>query len=431
MDGMRDNDNIDAKLNRLSDELHHEHDDAHDHDHEHAAVNDADGVNDNATQVHPLDLAAVRAKLKSKTGKQYWRNLEELADDPQFEQLLHREFPRHASEWDESVDRRDFLKLMAASLAFAGLSGCGKAPEEHIIPYVTQPEGLVLGKPQFYATVMPFGADAIGVLVESHEGRPTKVEGNPDHPSSLGSTDAIAQASVLNLYDPDRAQTVTNLGEIRTWSSFLDGAQASAAEIKAVHGAGFRILTGTITSPTVADQIQALLKLYPQAKWHQWEPAVSDGAREGGKLAFGRYVNAVYRVEKAEVILSLDSDFLASGPGHLRYMKAFYKRRKLEQDPQVEQLSSEMNRLYVVEPTPSVTGSSADHRLPLRASEIEQFARALAAKLGLGGSGALSSAAQKWLEVVAKDLQGHRGSSLVIAGEQQSAEVHALAHAMN
>ena len=177
--------------------------------------------------------------------------------------------------------------------------------------------------------------------------------------------------------------------------------------------------------------MQALLKQYPQAKWHQWESAVSDGAREGGKLAFGRYVNTVYRPERAEVILSLDSDFLASGPGHIRYMKAFYKRRKLEQDPQVEQLSSEMNRLYVVEPTPSVTGSSADHRLPLRASEIEQFARALAAKLGLGGSGTLSPAAQKWLDVVAKDLQGHRGSSLVIAGEQQSAEVHALAHAIN
>src|ERR1700686_5697581 len=147
MDGMRENDNIDAKLHGVTDKLHHEH--HHDHgdvrDHDHKAVNDADGVNESVMQVHPLDLAAVREKLKSKTGRQYWRTLEELAGDPQFEQLLHREFPRQASEWDESVDRRDFLKLMAASLAFAGLSGCGKAPEEHIIPYVTQPEGLVLG----------------------------------------------------------------------------------------------------------------------------------------------------------------------------------------------------------------------------------------------------------------------------------------------
>ena len=379
----------------------------------------------------PLDLATVRARLQSKSGKQYWRTLDELADDPHFEELLHREFPRQASEWDEAVDRRDFLKLMAASLAFAGLAGCKSNEQSKIVPYVKQPDGMVLGRPLFFATVMPFGADAIGLLVESHEGRPTNIAGNPDHPSSQGATDAIVQASVLNLYDPDRAQTVTYAGELRTWSAFLDSAQADAALLKTTNGAGFRILTGTITSPVIADQMRALLKQYPQAKWHQWESAVSDGAREGGKLAFGRYVNTVYRPERAEVILSLDSDFLASGPGHIRYMKAFYKRRKLEQDPQVEQLSSAMNRLYVVEPTPSVTGSSADHRLPLRASEIELFTRALAAKLGLGGSGTLSPAAEKWLDGVAKDLQGHRGSSLVIAGEQQSAEVHALAHAIN
>jgi MoCo/4Fe-4S cofactor protein with predicted Tat translocation signal len=390
-----------------------------------------DHVEDLTPRERPLDLAAVRAKLQSKSGKQYWRTLEELADDPHFEELLHREFPRQASEWDESVDRRDFLKLMAASLAFAGLSGCKANVQSHIVPYVKQPDGMVLGKPLFFATVMPFGADAIGLLVESHEGRPTNIAGNPDHPSSLGATDAIAQASILNLYDPDRAQTVTYLGEIRTWSEFLDSAQATTAGIKSVNGAGFRILTGTIASPTVASQIQALLKLYPQAKWHQWEPAVSDGAREGAKLALGRYVNTVYRPQRAEVILSLDSDFLASGPGHIRYMKEFYRRRKLVEHEEVERLSGEMNRLYVVEPTPSVTGSNADHRLPLRPSEVEQFARALGAKLGLGGSGTLPPAAEEWLDGVTRDLARHRGSSLVIAGEQQSAEVHALTHAIN
>src|SRR5207244_4758386 len=167
----------------------------------------------------PMDLAAVRARLQSKTGKQYWRTLEELAGDPQFAELLHREFPRQApSEWDDSVDRRDFLKLMAASLAFAGLSGCGRTPEQYVVPYVKQPAGMVLGKPQCYATVMPCGADAMGLLVESHEGRPTKIEGNPDHPSSLGATNVFAQASILNLYDPVRAQTVTKFGEIQTRS---------------------------------------------------------------------------------------------------------------------------------------------------------------------------------------------------------------------
>src|SRR2546430_325531 len=193
----------------------------------------------------PLNLAAVRAQLQSKAGKQYWRTLEELSGDPRFEELLHREFPRQApSEWDDSVDRRDFLKLMAASLALAGLSGCERLPEQHIVPYVKQPDGLVLGKPQFYATAMPFLADAIGLLVESHEGRPTKIEGNPDHPGSLGATNVYAQASILNLYDPDRAQTATRAGEIRTWSQFVEAAQGVAATLKATRGEGLRIRPG-------------------------------------------------------------------------------------------------------------------------------------------------------------------------------------------
>src|SRR3984893_7953664 len=154
----------------------HLHDDKHDQAH----------ADDLATQSYPLDLAAVRRKLQDKTGKQYWRTLEELAEDPHFEELLHREFPRQASEWDESVDRRDFLKLMAASLAFAGLSGCKATLQTHLVPYVKQPDGMVLGKPLFFATVMPFGGDAIGLLVESHEGRPTKIDGDPDNPPHLG-----------------------------------------------------------------------------------------------------------------------------------------------------------------------------------------------------------------------------------------------------
>ena len=379
-----------------------------------------------------LDLAAVRTQLQSKTGKQYWRTLEELACDPAFEELLHREFPRQApSEWDDSVDRRDFLRLMAASLALAGLSGCGRAPEQYIVPYVKQPDGVVPGNPQFYATAMPFGADAIGLLVESHEGRPTKIEGNPDHPSSLGATNVFAQASILDLYDPDRAQTATKAGEIQTWSQFLDAAQSLASTLRATRGEGLRILSGIINSPLLAADLQNLLTLYPMAKWHQWEPAVGDGTREGTKLAFGNYVNTVYRPENAEVILSLDSDFLASGPGNVRYMREFYRRRKLDQFNGADRLGLEMSRLYVVEPTPSVTGSSADHRLPLRSVEIEQFARALAAKLGLGGSGKLAHDTEKWLDAVVKDLKKYPRRSLVVAGEQQPAEVHALVHVVN
>jgi MoCo/4Fe-4S cofactor protein with predicted Tat translocation signal len=425
MDGMRENEKFEGKLHGGEAEYshdHHHHDGNHDH---HDEPHDDVVEETNEILEHPLDLAAVRAQLASKTGKQYWRTLEELAGDPRFEQLLHREFPRQASEWDEAVDRRDFLKLMAASLAFAGLSGCGIAPEEHIVPYVKQPDGLVLGKPQFYATAMPFGADAIGVLVESHEGRPTNIQGNPDHPSSLGAVDSFVQASILDLYDPDRAQIPTNLGEISSLPAFMEAAGGMASAVKLLNGEGFRILTGTITSPLVSGQIQALLKLYPKAKWHQWEPAGNDGAREGSKQAFGRFVNTVYRPEKADVILSLDADFMASGPGHIRYMKEYYRRRKLNNG------SAEMNRLYVVEPTPSVTGATADHRLPLRSSDVGLFTRALAAKIGLGGTTVLPSAAQHWMERVRAELQAHRGASLVIAGEQQPTEIHALAHAIN
>ena len=392
---------------------HDRHDDPDDHDG--AAVE----------QEHRLDLAAVREKLRHKTGKQYWRTLEELADEPHFQELLHREFPRHASEWDDAVDRRDFLKLMGASLALAGLAGCGRPDIDHIVPYVKQPDGMILGKPNFYATAMPYGSATVGVLVESHEGRPTKIEGNPDHPSSLGATSAVVQAAILNLYDPDRSQTVQRAGEIRSWSAFLDEAQGQATNAKATNGAGFRILSGAVTSPTLISQIHKLLTQYPEAKWYQWEPAEGDGAREGAMLAFGRNVHTVYEVEKANVIVSLDSDFLGAGPGHVAYARQFARRRMLNGP------NDTMNRLYVVEPTPSVTGSSADHRWPLRASDIELFARALAGRLGIGSGAPLSGDAAKWADAIAKDLQSQRGTSLVVAGEYQPAAVHALAHAIN
>ncbi|MBZ5701793.1 MAG: TAT-variant-translocated molybdopterin oxidoreductase [Acidobacteriia bacterium] len=406
---------------------------ADDHKNEHTAgqapEHEHDAHGPHAEELTPreyaLDLAAIRERLGKTTGKEYWRSLEELSDNPHFTELLHREFPRQASEWDDSVDRRDFLKLMAASLALAGLSGCGRAPEETVVPYIKQPEGLILGKPRYYATAMPLGADAIGLLVESHEGRPTKIEGNPDHPASLGATNAFAQASVLGLYDPDRSQVLTYLGEIRSWSGFLAEVAVTAAGLKTTAGAGLRILTGSVISPTLGAQLRGLLAQFPQASWHQWEPAGSDGAREGGKLAFGRYVNTVYRPEKAAVILALDSDFLGSGAGHVRYSKEFFRRRKVG-GPQTE-----MNRLYVIEPTPSVTGASADHRVPMRASDVALFARALAAKLGLGGGVTLPAGSERLLEAVAADLQQHRGAGLVVAGDYQPAEVHALAHAIN
>jgi len=374
-----------------------------------------------------VNIDALRARLAGARGRKYWRSLESLAETPEFKEFLHREFPQNASEWLDPVGRRNFLKLMGASLALAGVSACTRQPDEELVPYVRQPEELVPGKPLFYATAMPMNGAGIGLLVESHEGRPTKIEGNPDHPSSRGATDVFAQAAILGLYDPDRSQTLTNLGEIRAFATFAAAGQGALSSQKAAQGAGVRILSETVASPTLAAQITALLAQYPQAKWVQWEPAGRHNAREGSRAAFGDYVDAQYALEKATVLLSLDADFLCTGAAGLKHARAFASRRRIEGD------RSQPNRLYAVESTPTNTGSRADHRLPLRATEIEAFTRALAAQLGVGGAGAATApaAAASWMTPLVSDLQAHRGQSVVIAGDAQPPIVHALAHAMN
>src|SRR5213593_1643032 len=212
------------------------------------------------------DLEAARARLASSLGREFWRSLEELAGDAAFQELLRREFPKGASEWEEGLDRRRFLQLAAASLALAGLSACTRQPLETIVPYVKQPEEIVPGRPRFFATAATLGGYALGLLVESHEGRPTKIEGNPDHPASLGATDVFAQASVLSLYDPDRSQTITYKGEIQAWGEFLSALGKALEFQRLKQGTGLRILTETITSPTLSDQLQSLVKLFPEAK---------------------------------------------------------------------------------------------------------------------------------------------------------------------
>ena len=276
------------------------------------------------------------------------------------------------------IGRRDVLKLMAASAAFAGLTACTKLPTEKIVPYAQQaPEEFIPGKPLFYATAMPLGGVGTGLLVESHMGRPTKVEGNPGHPASLGAADIFSQASVLGLYDPDRSQVPIHKGRIGSWSAFLTAIEELRLQLASDRGAGFRLLTETVTSPSLADQIRSLLAQFPSARWHQFEPCGRDAAREGSRLAFGEYVNTVYRFDQADVILALDSDFLSSGPGSLRYAWDFAGQRRISGD------QAAMNRLYVVESTPSATGAMADHRMPMRASEVEAFARVVAEGLGV------------------------------------------------
>ncbi len=321
-----------------------------------------------------LDLSDVRAAIDQatahdaaeKTGPEYWRCLEELAATEEFKEALHREFPKGASEWLDTVSRRGFLKVMGASLGLAGMTGCVKLPKETIVPYVRQPENVIPGKPQYYATAVTLGGYASPVLVESHLGRPTKIEGNDLHPASLGGTDIFTQASILGLYDPDRSQSVMSMGDQRSWQSFMSAIRGPLSAQKAVQGAGIRILTPTISSPTLADQLRNFLKIYPQAKWHVYEPINRDNVLEGAKLAFGQPVETRYDFSKADVIVSLDADFLYAGfPGNTKYIRDFAKRRNPD---------APMNRLYVIESTPTSTGAKADHRLPVQGVGFEAYA---------------------------------------------------------
>ena len=385
-------------------------------------------MNPDTDSKNSIDLVAARAKLAGEGGRRFWQSLEELSDTKQYRNFLENEFPANAEKDAGGFNRRDVLKLMAASAAMAGLSACTKLPTEKIVPYVHPPEEVVAGRPLFYASSMPQAGGAAGVLVESHMGRPTKIEGNPEHPGSLGGTDVFMQASILNLYDPDRSQTVMYEGHVKSWSDFA--AEMSNYRTRLTpKGAGMRLLTRTVISPTLGAQIRSLRTQFPEAKWHQYDPCGGDSAREGARLAFGRPVNSVYHFDQADVILSLDSDFLTSGPGHVRYARDFASRRNLSAGP-----SSKLNRLYVAESMTTSTGAVSDHRLALRSMDIDDLARQLAAAAGVAvapSANATGKIPSEWVSAVWRDLSAHRGSSLVIAGEQQPPFVHALVHAVN
>src|SRR5262245_19526871 len=290
-----------------------------------------------------FDLPSIREKLARERGPKYWRSLEELAETEEFRHFLRLEFPQGADQWLDTLSRRNFLKLMAASLALGGLTACAAQTPEKIVPYVEAPEAVVPGVPLFFATAWQLGGIATGVVAESHMGRPTKIEGNSDHPASLGTTDALAQASVLTLYDPDRSQTVTQAGIVTAWTTFLEALNLELEAQRVKNGAGLRLLTETITSPTLATQLQALLEEFPEARWHQYEPINRDNAREGALLAFGEDVNLIFHFDRANVILALASNFLAGGPAGVRYPYDFSERRRVQAN------ITEMNRLYTVD----------------------------------------------------------------------------------
>ncbi len=391
-------------------------------------------------------------------GKTYWRSLEELADSPVFEEFVQREFPQAAEEWNDPVERRTFLKLMGASLALAGLSGCVIQPPEKVIPYVKQPEEETPGKGLWFATAFSLGGIATPLLARSNEGRPTKLEGNPDHPNNRGinfnfefgkdyrdpderpysATDIFSQASVLTLYDPDRSQTPLYRGETRPWSQFVAEIRGALDKendgLKAKKGSGLRFLTETITSPTLAAQMKAVLADFPEAKWHSYEPVNRDNARAGAVMAFGRPVNTIHDFSKADRILSLGSDFLSAMPGSLRYARDYAAKRRINGDKQ------EMNRLYVIESTPTTTGAVADHRLSVRTSELQAICENLLTvnqlETKLPASMVRPPITQVgipfyFIEACARDLQANGGKSIVIVGDEQPSTIHLLAHVMN
>jgi Fe-S-cluster-containing dehydrogenase component len=373
---------------------------------------------DTASAPMDPDPAGIAAPADGR-GAAFWRGLEDL--DPDAGPLDAIQGGGAQPVDGVALQRRGFLRLMAASLSLAGAGACSRAPEQTIVPYVRRPSQMTAGDPLYFATAVSLGADAIGLLVKSNMGRPTKVEGNPSHPGSLGATDVLAQASVLDVWDPDRSQAVTHRGQVSTWDAFVSALTARLGGLAS--GAGLRILTESVTSPTLSDQLAQLLQRFPDARWHQYQPVNRDNAYEGARIAFGEPVEARYRFDQARVVLSLDSDFLgAPGVRHARDFVSARRGADGRPDP---------GRLYVVESTPTLTGAFADHRYATRHAEVEGVARAIARALGMALGTESSALPTLAIEACVGDLKEHAGRSLVVAGDRQPPIVHALAHAIN
>jgi MoCo/4Fe-4S cofactor protein with predicted Tat translocation signal len=363
----------------------------------------------------------------SAPGRNYWRSLEELAETPEFAAIVEREVPRFRDVLG-GVDRRRFLQLMAASMALGGLTACGPEPNpRQLLPYVEQPPGIIPGRSRYYATATTLDGYATGVLVASQMARPVKVEGNPDHPASLGAASAAMQATILGLYDPRRAQSIVGHGQIDTWEGFVTALFERRDRLMASHGEGLRLLTGRLTSPSLNAQISALQQKLPALRWHQWEPLHRDYEITAATQAFGRPLDSVYNVGSADVIFAVESDLISAVPGWLAYARYFAARRR------PDQTGGKMSRVYAIESTPTLIGAKADHRLAMRPAEIAAAMRWLAAALGAGPQ-QWSQANIKnadWLKAAAQDLKQHHGHALVHAGREQPAEIHLLAHAIN
>jgi MoCo/4Fe-4S cofactor protein with predicted Tat translocation signal len=363
-------------------------------------------------------------------GPKYWRSLDELADTPGFREHMAREFPEGASGM-EGVDRRQFMRLMAASFALGGLglAGC-RRPEKHILPYGKSVEYTVPGLPLYFATAMPLRKSAIPLLAETHQGRPTKVEGNPTYQPHGGASSLHAQASVLELYDPERATRHSkgnNTLDVVAVRSLLQSLHTTYAG----NGEGLAFLADESASPTRARLVARLRQVFPRAIWAEYEPVQDVAPVAAAQAAFGRNVKPVYRFAKAKRIVSLDADFFHAESGSLYYSRSFADGRRVTSKDDADK----MNRLYVAESGFSLTGSMADHRLRLASSHILAFTAALAGKvLGTSQYDSLAAGLEvkpEWLTACAEDLLAHPGESLVVAGADQPVAVHVLAYAIN
>ena len=371
------------------------------------------------------------------SGKTHWRSLGELHGSAAFVGQAEREFPEGASEAPSGFGRRRFISLMGASLALSGLVGC-RRPEETIVPYTRAPEEVIPGRPLYFATALPMLGTAFGLIVESHEGRPTKIEGNPRHPESLGATSAFLQASVLDLYDPDRSDSPHQGGEKRTWDAAAAVVRKAGEEAKSTNGKGLAILTEAHRSPTLARLLGELRATLPEARIVCYEALGRDEALEGARIASGRALETVLDVSKARVLVTLDADLLVAEGSPLKQARGFAAGRDIESLG-----ASGMSRLYAVESAFSITGAAADHRLRIASRLVPRVTFALAlelSKLGIGlgelapaltATPALDARADRLVKAMAADLAARKGEGLVVAGRGQPAAVHAVVQAMN
>lgn len=381
-----------------------------------------------------LDIPESPAKLAQMSGKPVWRSPEEFSGDPGFREFVDREFPGGASVLDDT-NRRSFLKVMGASLALAGaatIPGC-RRPDRKILPYSkVVPEEVIPGRALYFATALPLpGGGAEGLLVESHTGRPTKVEGNPLHPNNQGKSSAFAQASVLDLYDPDRLKYPVYQNPARgevaaTWDDFKFWAHEHFSSFDRNGGRGLAFISEKTSSPTASRMRAEVMRRWPNAQWVSWNPAEERGEIEGSRIAFGSAHHARYRFEKTERVLSVENDFVSSGPDEVFHSRGFAGTRK------VMKAGDEMSRLYVVESRPTATGSMADHRFRLNPGQMAAFVAAIARELGIDAPApAVSGIEAKHIKAIAKDLSDHRGHSVIVPGVGLAPEAYALAMAIN